>query len=147
MNHPALLRRLSALALIAGWAVLAATGFWALLVGGGPLGGVPLLLHNTAAGAFLAGLAGCALLGPGERPGRHAPPLFWLVLAAGFASGATMLLAMFPVLGTQGLHTVVLLHTISGGAFSLLLAAYLILYWKRHAGNAPVPSSRREASL
>jgi hypothetical protein len=111
-------------------AILAITSFGALLVAG-HLGSWALFFHMVGAGAFVFTLPVLAvtwcepscfdLRRYGER-GQTAPPrfywlpklMFWVVLLAGWIVSMTMLVSMLPLLGTEGLNSMLDLHRWTG---------------------------------
>lgn len=132
--RPATLGKFVGALLLLGAIPLAATGFYAWLVQGETIGGLALMVHMMASGLFLFALAVGALafgrahfFGPeGAALGTAAKALFWALLAAGFVSAATMLLSMLPLLGSEGLETMILIHRLSGAVFALALAGYFV---------------------
>lgn len=108
----------------------------------------PLFGHVAVGGAFLVALALFAVVraAPSRftaRDGRHgrlARLGFWLVLLAGAATGATVLLMTFPVFSTIGIERMLDLHRQFGlGLFlsAIVYAHGLVLdSWARRAAAA-----------
>ncbi len=103
-------------ALAAGVAVLAVTGFvfgWPVR---GALGGFPLLLHVAFGGLYAVALLAWALL-----RARTGGLWLWLLVGSGIVLILSVLVAMFPILGTQGQHAAIVLHRMA--ALATLVAA------------------------
>jgi hypothetical protein len=140
--------------LMIGFLTLAVTGFVGYLTSGHVVGTL-LIIHMMGGGlfatvqpVFMVTLAGAARLdrtGPGEplMPGEKV--LFWLGMAAGWVSLATVVLTMLPVFGTEPMRTLLAIHRYSGLAMVVLLIphAYIMLTW-RAAGVAPAKASALE---
>jgi hypothetical protein len=117
--------------------VLAGSGLPAWWQGGG-VGGWPLLAHMTAGGVFLTALLWVALRGAvvhARRPESAATvaiadvspaarACFWVALAAGWGSAATMFAAMLPWFGQDGQEQLLGLHAASGIALLAALLGY-----------------------
>lgn len=122
------LATLSGLALLATTGVLGATAFAAVL-GGTSLHGWALLAHVTAGGATCALLAMTALIW--LRPCLYRARRVSLdgvsrlsaslVLLLGIATGASILVSTFPVLGTVGLERLLDVHRFAGLGFLVML--------------------------
>jgi hypothetical protein len=88
--------------------VLAVTGFgfgWPVSY---PLDGFPLLSH-VGFGAFYA----VALLVWAALRAREGNLWFWIILVSGIVLILSVLIAMFPVLGTHGQHTAIVVHRVA----------------------------------
>jgi uncharacterized membrane protein len=96
--------------------VLAATGFlfgWPL---SHPLNGFPLLAHVGFGLLYALALLGYAVLRKGKTD-----VWFWLLLLGGIVLILSILLAMFPLWGTQGQHAAIVAHRIAA-AVSVIAA-------------------------
>jgi len=110
-------------------AALAGTSLYDVNVDG-VMAGWLLWAHTSAAGLFILTLVLATLMwaessrfsyrpeAPTDPPAPRFSPLarmaFWLVLAAGLVSLATMLAAMFPLAGAEGQAALVVIHRWSG---------------------------------
>lgn len=106
------------IALIGFLTILAITGFgfgWPVAY---PLNGFPLLIHVGVGGLYAALLLVWALL----RARSGATVWFWIMLVSGMVLILSILLAMFPLLGTHGQHIALVLHRWAAG-FSIVAAA------------------------
>jgi hypothetical protein len=143
--------RLLYLATIVSVAVLAVTSFGALLRYGA-VDGWPLFAHMFGAGAFvtilpLLALTWCEANRFGE-PSRAAgdrdtqprfywfsKAMYWTLLVAGLVVTMTMLLSMLPLLGTDGLHTMLAVHRWSGLVIVVALIFHLYSVLRRRVGT------------
>lgn len=92
-------------------AVLALTGFYALLFGH-PLSGYVLICHTGAGGAFAGSLALLAVL-RAEAESGAGRFLFWTLLIGGLGVVLTAVVMMQPWFGTHGQEVLVDLHRCS----------------------------------
>ncbi len=140
--------------------ILACTGFLPILLFGGHLTGVMLLVHVTAAPLFAVSLACLALLwahrqrfteedwetlrnliGRRQLEQEHLQDLirktcFWLILFFALPLILSIILGVFPLFGTEGQETLVLLHGIS--ALIVTLIAVIHTYsLTRHSQRRP----------
>jgi hypothetical protein len=136
-NALVVLRGLFYLLSLALFVLLALTGFLPVVFWGGHLSGVLLLIHVTAAPLFALSLAGIALLWAHRHrfteenwdtikdlsARRHVERVhlhdlvrkvcFWLVLFFALPLILSIILGVFPLFGTDGQETLVLLHGLS----------------------------------
>ncbi|QBG48614.1 hypothetical protein EGM51_14830 [Verrucomicrobia bacterium S94] len=108
--------------------VLALTGFlfgWPFSY---PLNGFPLLSH-TGFGALYA----VALVVYAVVRAKSGGPWFWVLLISGIVLILSVLLAMFPVLGTHGQHTAIVVHR-TAAVISLIAAGMGCLSAKKTKG-------------
>ncbi|MEA2069608.1 MAG: hypothetical protein U9P12_10435, partial [Verrucomicrobiota bacterium] len=97
------------IALIGTMTVLAATGFlfgWPLSY---PLNGFPLLSHVGFGALYAITLTIWALL----RAKSGGNVWFWLLVVCGIVLILSVLIAMFPLLGTHGQHVAIIVHRIA----------------------------------
>lgn len=95
--------------LIASMLVLAATGFlfgWPISY---PLNGFPLLSHVGFGALYAVSLTVWALL----RAKSGGNVWFWILLLSGIVLIGSVLIAMFPILGTHGQHIAIVVHRIA----------------------------------
>jgi len=126
-------------------AALAGTAFYGM-IGLGRLAGAILLVHMGSANVFLFSLAALALLWArpcryegrtpaGEKKFRPVSKLlFFLLLAAGFCVGLSMLLAMLPLFDTAGMLRLFALHRYAGLATTVLAVLHLYTTWTARLG-------------
>jgi hypothetical protein len=112
-------------------AVLAGTGFYAVL-GPGHISGWILFLHMGAAGPFVALLFPFVVLRPfvlvrPPRPALTAQVAFWVFAVAALASLASMLLSMLPLLATEDLERLLVIHRYAGLTLVIALVVHLAL--------------------
>ena len=123
--------------------VLAWTGLVSAALRGTPMTGLALILHMATAGAFavLLGLLtllwadGCRFFRSGgeattERFSCLQKLFFWLLLASGFVSLLTVLVAMLPLAGTAGQRLLIMGHRWSGLVFVLTIMLHLYATWQ-----------------
>jgi hypothetical protein len=106
------------IALIGTMTVLAITGFlfgWPL---GYPLNGFPLLSHVGFGALYAIVLTGWALL----RAKSGGNVWFWLLVVCGIVLILSVLIAMFPILGTHGQHVAIIVHRVAA-ILSIIAAA------------------------
>jgi hypothetical protein len=104
--------------MIAALVVLSITGFlfgWPVSY---PLGGFPLLSHVGFGALYAITLTVWALLR--ARSGGNA--WFWLLLVCGIVLILSVLVAMFPILGTHGQHLAIVVHRVAA-ILSIIAAA------------------------
>jgi hypothetical protein len=127
---------------------LTATGFAGYLTAG-TLGGWSLLWHVVAIGPFLLGLLLCVGYaawsgrtlhgyGASRRSARVQRGLFWVTTLAALVTSGTMLVAMLPVLATDGMEASLAVHRYSGLVFVGLGLLYLVM---RATAKQPVKRS------
>ena len=95
--------------MIAALTILSITGFgfgWPIRY---PLGGFPLLSHVGFGALYAVSLTVWALL----RAKSGGTIWFWLLLVCGIALILSILIAMFPILGTHGQHTAIVVHRVA----------------------------------
>ena len=135
------LARIILIALIAGIGATAATGFggdwffgrmsgWLLMA---HLAAAPLVLGGAAVAAVLWGRAHRFDADGTMRPLRKVG--FWLLLACVLAVGGTMLMAMFPVLGTREQAELLEWHERAGLGVVIFGAIYLGLCVVKRTGK------------
>jgi hypothetical protein len=124
-------------AFLATIAVLAISSFGTLITSGHLLG-YPLLLHLTAAGAFVFLLLGFAVFYiPQGIPTPNDAALnahrwwlnrwsIWTMVLAGLVTAGTMFVSMFPLLDTKGLLETATLHRYAG--LVVVVAAIIHVY-------------------
>ena len=117
-ESPPVARRLAYGLTAAGFVVLAGTGFAGYLMHG-EVGGWLLVTHMLAGPVFTVGLVmmGVTLAercAGGRTPEAAQRVVFWLVLALGFSSIVSILGAMTPVFGYDGIRALYVIHRISG---------------------------------
>lgn len=142
------LRGLFYLLTLALFLILAVTGFIPVVVFGAHLSGILLLVHVTAAPIFALSLAILSLLWAHRQrfteenwdtvkdlaARRHVEPdrlndvgwkvCFWLVLSFALPLILSIILGVFPLFGTDGQETLVLLHGVS----ALLLTIVAVVH-------------------
>ena len=135
------------------FAVLAVTGFYPALVLREELSGYLLMVHVSAGGAFAACLALLALMWADHcrfdgtdwqrltglfrrtaRPTTETPParlcqklVFWIILVAALPLILSVVLSMFPLLGTEGQLLLAEVHRYCAVAFTVLGVWYIYL--------------------
>jgi hypothetical protein len=130
------LSRLAYLAYLLLIAVLAVTAFGSI-VSVGHLSGYALLFHVAASGGFVFLMVAIAFLylptaGPMARHNLSLDRWWvsrwtaWALVASSLAAAATMLLSMLPVLDTEGLLQMAVLHRYAG--LAVVVSAILHLY-------------------
>ena len=123
-----LVRSVLAIALCGIVAVLLATS-----LGGGPLHGNTLMLHMMVSGAMVFALPLFAVVWlprmlDFEFRGATLRSGFWLLVACGFVTIATMFVSMLPLAGTDDLHRLISIHGYAGFV-SVAAAALFVVGW------------------
>ncbi len=95
--------------LVVSMAVLAVTGFLFGWPVSDPLDGFPLLSHVGFGALYAVTLTVWALL----RAKSDGNLWFWLMLGCGIVLILSILIAMFPILGTHGQHITIILHRVA----------------------------------
>ncbi len=106
------------IAMIAALMVLAITGFgfgWPISY---PLNGFPLLSHVGFGALYAIALTAWALLR--ARSGGNV--WFWLLVVCGMVAILSILVSMFPILGTHGQHVAIVIHRVAA-VLSMVAAA------------------------
>lgn len=129
-DSPLIARRLAYGLTAAGLVVLAGTGFAGWLMHG-EVGGWLLVAHMVAGPVFTVGLVMLGMTLAERCAGGGMPGLqravFWLVLALGLSSIVTILGAMTPVFGYDGIKTLYAIHRISGMGLVGVAGVHIVL--------------------
>jgi heme/copper-type cytochrome/quinol oxidase subunit 1 len=108
-------------------------------LGGGPLHGNTLMFHMMVSGAMVFSLPVFALVWlpqmlDFEYRGLVLRAGFWLLLATGFVTIATMFVSMLPIAGTDDLHQLISIHGYAGfvcvAATALFAVGWIFSYKK-----------------
>jgi hypothetical protein len=113
------------IALIGAMIALAVTGFlfgWPIR---SVLGGFPLLIHVGFGALYAVALLVYALL-----RARNGGLWFWILLVSGIVLIGSILIAMFPILGTHGQHVAIIVHRVAA-MLSIIAAAMGCLVAKK----------------
>lgn len=135
--------------------LLAWTGFYPLLAGGGAVTGYPLLFHTLLGAVFLACLAVLAVLrapanalmpeamqARARAEGRSELEIyamrfsFWGVLVYSVLSAAPIILCMTPLAGEAMQSELIFFHRMASAGLLFLAAAHTVLHLRPLAGKA-----------
>ena len=125
------------LAMLVGLVALAVTGVGTFVLGKAPMTHWVLMAHASAAPLFAIGLAVVALTWSDRHHfGRAAAcqsacvkTVFWFILASGLVVILSGVVPMTPLFGTQGQHTLYLIHRYAG-MLCLAAVGLHVLRWR-----------------
>lgn len=108
---------------------------------GDHLGGNRLLVHMMASGVVVVMLPVYGFIRWSRWMGGHErhrgePTVFWLMMASGFLTIATMLACMLPLASTDTMHALVQLHGWVGHGLALTALSMLLILSKRKRPSA-----------